>query len=153
MTNSTESQTNSPDRNRVVKYLDRMGRLKQWSGIMANQAIQDTHQEQMLNRKAESAWTRKALWDSDESETDEMGNQQTILGDVTNPTPIVVSGSQSSSLGPLLAALLGAAIPGAGLVGYLLSQSPAPIVQPANSDETVEIGLGRIEDYFKETSP
>lgn len=103
----------------------------------------------MANRKAESAWTRKALWNSDESETEEMGNQQTILGDVTNPTPIVVTSSQSSALGPLLAALLGAAIPGAGLAGYLLSQSPAPVVQPSNPDETVEIGLGRIEDYLQ----
>jgi len=102
----------------------------------------------MLNRKAESAWTRKALWNSDESETDEMGNQQTILGDVTNPTPIVVTGN-NSSLGPLLAALLGAAIPGAGLAGYLLSQTP-DVVQPSNPDETVEIGLGRIEDYLQQ---
>jgi len=104
----------------------------------------------MRNRQAESAWTRKALWNSDKSETDEMGNQQTILGDVTNPTPIVVTGSQSSALGPLLAALLGAAIPGAGLAGYLLNQSPEPVVQAANLDETVEIGLGRIEDYLSE---
>ena len=133
----------------MVKYLNGLGKLKLWSGVMAQQAIQDTHQEQMQNRKAESAWTRKALWDSDESETDEMGNQQTILGDVTNPTPIVVAGSQSSALGPLLSALLGAAIPGAGLAGYLLSQSPEPVVQPSNPDETVQIGLGRIEDYLQ----
>lgn len=59
---------------------------------------------------------------------------------------------EKSSLGPLLAALLGAAIPGAGLAGYLLSQSPEPVVQPSNSDETVEIGLGRIDDYLQPES-
>lgn len=54
---------------------------------------------------------------------------------------------KSSALGPLLAALLGAAIPGAGLVGYLLSPD---VVHPSNPDETVEIGLGRIEDYLQQ---
>lgn len=55
---------------------------------------------------------------------------------------------KSSALGPLLAALLGAAIPGAGVVGYLLNQTETPAVQQS-TDETVEIGLGRIEDYPK----
>lgn len=56
---------------------------------------------------------------------------------------------ERSSFGPLLAALLGAAIPGAGLVGYLLSHSPG-VSQSSNPDETVEIGLGRIEDYLQQ---
>ena len=87
-----------------------------------------------------------------------MGNQ-TILGDVTNPTPIVITGNQSGGsdiLKGLAFAALGAAVPGAGLAGYLLSNAntapatPAPIVQPADPQQDFSVGLGKLEDYLKQ---
>lgn len=79
---------------------------------------------------------------------------QTVLGDITHPTPIVVAGGNQSSSIPALAALAaGAMIPGAGIAGYavskMLEQDPPPAVQPAE-DTSVSIGLGRLEDYLKQ---
>lgn len=88
---------------------------------------------------------------------DGMGN--TVLGDVTYPTPIVVNQQPAQQSGSLSKVLAGAAIaasvlgiPGAGIIGYLLSQqqSPPPVVQSANpnTDTSVNIGLGHIGDLF-----
>jgi hypothetical protein len=66
------------------------------------------------------------------------------------PAPVVVAGQKGNGLGTLLAAAaLGSGIPLAGVGGYLLSQAqsePTPIAAPV--DESVDLGLGRIEDYL-----
>ena len=81
---------------------------------------------------------------------------QTILGDVTHPTPVIVAGQQSG-LSPLLSLLLGAmgaSVPVAGVGGYLLSQylkpdvDPAPITAPV--DESLDLGLLRLEDLTRQ---
>ena len=98
--------------------------------------------------QAENQRIRKELWGYDEPPvSDEMN--QTILGDVTHPTPIVINGQQSSGIGKVLAGLaIGALIPAAGLGGYLLNQSQPQ--KPAESTpietETVDLGLLRLED-------
>ena len=144
----TESNPSSkPWNQKTIQYLERMGKLKLWAGLLAHQAIQHSQQELQKNREAESAAARRQLWNADESDED-MGSQQTILGDVTNPTPVVVSGT-SSAFGPLLAALLGAAIPTAGLLGYLIPMfTPSPAALPNSQPAPkVQVHLGEIEDY------
>ena len=111
--------------------------------------IQDHRNEQRKNQAAEGAFVRRQVWGEkpDDPSEDEMQNQ-TILGDVTHPTPIVINGQQSSGIGKVLAGLaIGALIPAAGLGGYLLNQQAT---KPAESTpvetETVDLGLLRIED-------
>lgn len=80
---------------------------------------------------------------------------QTILGDVTHPTPVIVAGQQSgfSPLLSLLLGALGASVPVAGVGGYLLSQAMKPdVVAPADPisgeavDQSLDLGLLRIDD-------
>ncbi len=108
------------------------------------------------NQEAENRCVRQQLWGNDggAGEDDDMGN--TILGDVTHPTPIVVAGGQqqSSSLLPTVIALAaGALIPGAGVAGYLLNAAlvKPDIALPAQqfTDSSVSLGLGKIEDYLR----
>lgn len=116
------------------------------------------HAEQQKNREAESAWTRKNLWGAEEAANESEEMRQTILGDVNHPAPIVVAPSNSGGLAQtLLPVLLGASlmgVPAAGIAGAALMSSfnqPA-VTQPAEqTDETVSIGLGKIEDYLKES--
>lgn len=146
----TESdQTSTMWNQKTVQFLERMGKLKLWAGLLAHQAIHHSQQELQKNRDAESAAVRRQLWNVDES-NDDMGSQQTILGDVTNPTPVVVTGS-STAFGPLFAALLGAAIPTAGLLGYFfqtLDRGPASPPPPQQQVPQVQVHLGEIEDYL-----
>lgn len=85
---------------------------------------------------------------------EEMGN--TILGDVTHPTPIVVAGSGDSGLLKTLVGLaIGAMIPTAGVGGFLasqwLTQKPAPTVQQSEQNgETLELGLGKLSDFLQQ---
>ena len=83
-----------------------------------------------------------------------MAGRTTILGDNVNPTPIVMQ-QPSSGMGvgaALLAAMLGASVPAAGVAGYFASQllKPEAAVQPQGQQTDVNIGLGRIEDYVFE---
>lgn len=138
---------------KVVNYLNRKGKLELWSGVLANRMIQDHQEEQKKNQSAESAFVRRQLWgESAESQQAEDMANQTILGDVTHPTPIVIAGQQSGSgLGKVLAGLaIGTLIPAAGVGGYLVNQllTPKPesqAVEPVES-ETVNLGLLRLED-------
>ena len=104
--------------------------------------------------EAESAEVRRSLWGggkNNEEETDDMAT--TILGDVTHPTPIVINQppQQSNPFLPIAAAgllgLLGAGT-GAAATAYLLSQKAQPVA-PEFDDETLTIGLGRIENFTK----
>ena len=54
---------------------------------------------------------------------------------------------------PLIAGLaLGTLIPAAGWVGYMLAKPGAPIAAPEFDDESVSVGLGRIDDYLNENT-
>jgi hypothetical protein len=105
------------------------------------------------NIEAESAAVRRKLWgeESKAAESDDMGN--TILGDITNPAPIVINQPQSNLLPIALAALAGLGIPtamaGGAAAMYLLNKPAA--TQQTYQDETVSIGLGRIDDYMGAT--
>lgn len=145
--------------NRIAKYWDRRGKLKLWSGVIANQSLQDHASRQAKNLAAEDAYVRRKAWE-DCSGAAEVGEDMghTILGDVTNPTPIVINSTpqqQPSGVGKLLlgtalgAALLG--VPFAGIAGFALNHflnKPQP--QQPTEDNTVDIGLKRLSELFPE---
>lgn len=124
--------------------------LELWTGIIGNQKLKQEAESARKNREAEESHARKHVWgyntEQDQSGHEDMGH--TILGDVTNPAPIVYPPQKSSILPAVAAAVLGAMIPAAGVGGYLLSKAMTPAVEPGD-DESVNLGLGRIEDYLK----
>lgn len=146
-------------RDATTKHFKQRGGLETLVNTVEAENWAAMHEEQQKNREAESAWVRKNLWGAKEAEGEGEGDgmRQTIVGDVTNPTPIVVSapnnGGISHAIMPLAlgAALMG--IPSAGVIGAALmsmqqSSEPAPKVQM--QDETVNIGLGKIEDLLRD---
>lgn len=155
MTDKTPGKTRLQ---RATQYLDKKGRLDLFTGLIGARSLEATAQEQAKNQEAESKWARDKVWGSDNAqqpENEAMGD--TILGDVTHPTPIVINGNNGGgSLGKTLATLAaGTLLGGTGVGGgialaYQLLKDdpePAPVVEP-NDDETVSIGLGKIEDYL-----
>lgn len=151
-TQSTNSETYLPE---TIRHGKMMARLKQWSGVLGQAMLEQSHRLQMRTRKAEDDYAIRQWGGSPEDTTgdEEMGT--TILGDIQNPAPVIVTQPQSS-LGTLAAIALGSMIPAAGLGGYLLANhlmddKPTPVVQPETQsfdDESVNIGLGKIEDYL-----
>ena len=146
------SQSSGTFQEQAKKIGLKRGKLELLTGLLGYQALQNHQRMNEANQEAENQATRKRVWGSDDGSAlkdgGDMGN--TILGDVT-PAPVVVASQTGHGLGTLLAAaVLGSGIPLAGVGGYLLSQAqsePAPIVAP--EDESVDLGLGRIEDYVK----
>ena len=85
---------------------------------MGIKALQSHQAETEKNVQAENQRIRKDLWGYQEPQEGEDVNSQTILGDVTHPTPIIINGQQSSGALKTLAILAaGALIPGAGIAG------------------------------------
>jgi len=109
--------------------------------------------------QAENQRIRKDLWGYQEPQEGEDVNSQTILGDVTHPTPIIINGQQSSGIGKVLAgAALGATllgIPAAGAGAYFASQllKPTPKQTIAPEDQTLDLGLLRFEDLEQQKEP
>lgn len=108
--------------------------------------------EQRRNSDAESACVRRTLWgetgDGVAKESDDMAT--TVLGDITHPAPIIMPQQNNSAL-PAIALLVSSIFPlaGAGAVaGYLLAGKSQPANNQTFDDDTVKIGLGRIEDYI-----
>ena len=116
---------------------------------MGIKALQSHQAETEKNVQAENQRIRKDLWGYQEPKEGEDVNSQTILGDVTHPTPIIINGQQSSGALKTLAILAaGALIPGAGIAGYLASQllKPTTTETTAPEDQTLDLGLLRFED-------
>ena len=122
------------------------------TGLMGIKALQSHQAETEKNVQAENQRIRKDLWGYQEPKEGEDVNSQTILGDVTHPTPIIINGQQSSGLGKVLAgAALGATllgIPAAGAGAYFASQllKPTTTETTAPEDQTLDLGLLRFED-------
>lgn len=140
--------------NKVAKAGLSRWKLETLTGLLGIRSLQNHQAETEKNVAAENRHVRKSVWGDDgtNSESEDM-HSQTILGDVTHPTPIVIQGQQSSGIGKVLAgAALGAAMIGmplAGVGGYLAMQhlqKPAPEIQPPTESETVNLGLLRVED-------
>jgi len=156
MSSIQPTTTESSPVQKVVRYLDGKGKLEQWSGMMANQMLNNHRKEQQQNQAAESAFVRRQIWGETASAKteDDMGDN-IILGDNIHPTPIVFaptqqpSQQQSGSLLKTMAILAaGALIPGAGIGGYLASQmlSKPTTETTAPEDQTLDLGLLRFED-------
>ena len=131
----------------VESFLTKKGRQETLLGMVSVDSIDSFSGRQARLQAAEEESVAKTMrWDmkSDE-EGDEMKNL--VAGDMTTNH---YQPEKKSMLGPLLAAGLGMAIPGAGLVGFLannyLSSKP-DVIENIIDGETVNLGLGRIEDY------
>lgn len=120
--------------------------------MLGVKALQAHQAETQKNIQAENQRIRKDLWGYQEPQEGEDVNSQTILGDVTHPTPIIINGQQPSQSGGVLKTLAilaaGALIPGAGIAGYLASQmlKPTTTETTAPEDQTLDLGLLRFED-------
>jgi hypothetical protein len=136
-----------------IDYLTKKGKIQQLGALTAVQDLRAKAAENQRNSEAESAHVRRSVWGEDvakSTESEDMGH--TILGDITHPAPIVISQPQTqSNLLPIaLAALAGLGIPTAmagGAAAMYLMNKPAAQQPQTYQDETVSIGLGRIDDY------
>lgn len=139
-----------------VKFWEGRAKIQQLAELTAVQDMAAVAAENQRNREAESAYVRKNLWgDQSKAEADDMGT--TILGDVTHPTPIVINQQpQGSSALPIIAGMLASGLLGGGVAGtaaYMLLKQPAPVQQQQTfEDETLTIGLGRIENFKQEAA-
>ena len=148
MTSTTSFET-SPIVDQVRKSALSRWKLEALTGLLGIKALQSHQAETEKNVQAENQRIRKDLWGYQEPKEGEDVNSQTILGDVTHPTPIIINGQQSSGALKTLAILAaGALIPGAGIAGYLASQllKPTTTETTAPEDQTLDLGLLRFED-------
>jgi hypothetical protein len=125
-------------------------KISNLAGLTAVQSLQANQREQQANQEAESQWVRKNVWGSDvKAGEDDMGT--TILGDITHPAPIIMPPTPQSNIGTILG-LIGT-IAAAGMGGYMFATSgtqPQATEQqppPSFDDSTLQLGLGRLEDY------
>ena len=143
---SDDSQTMQEN---VTEHLGRRERLSLWVATLAGQRLQHDNQAHIKNREAEERHARKHVWGYDEPAGGDDMAGDTFLGDIAvTQQP---AAPQSRGLSPLLAAALGAALPGVGIGGFLASQilnpaDPAPVVEGV--DTSVKIGLGKIGDFL-----
>ena len=135
-------------------------KLEALTGLIGVRSMERMMDINHANLEAEGRWARRTLYGQQSNQEtanpkgpdddgDDMANT-TVLGDIT-PTPVVVNNPPQNNVGSLLlTALMAAGIPTAGLAGYMLAkpqqQAIAPAVDKGYDDETVTIGLGRIED-------
>jgi len=148
MTSTTSFET-SPIVDQVRKSALSRWKLETLTGLLGIKALQSHQAETEKNVQAENQRIRKDLWGYQEPKEGEDVNSQTILGDVTHPTPIIINGQQSSGALKTLAILAaGALIPGAGIAGYFASQllKPTTTETTAPEDQTLDLGLLRFED-------
>ncbi|MAT51137.1 MAG: hypothetical protein CMK32_08140 [Porticoccaceae bacterium] len=142
-------------RQTALEHGKEMGKIFNWARLGAVEDMQEQWREQQLNREAESSAARRQFVSPDvqmQSQADEE-MRQTILGDVNNPPAIIMPQQQSSNLGTV-AALAAATLGLGGAAGYILADKSSdstqpPAVQRSVDDESVSIGLGRIEDFLK----
>lgn len=155
MASSQASSIPETPRETLQRHLDREGRLKQWATLTGLNWLNQSQQRQAANEEAENRWWRKTVSGDDmkADAADDMGT--TILGDITHPAPIIMP-QQQPQQNPLVSMLLGAAMTagGGGIGYYLANQNKTPEQQqspPAEFvDETISVGLGKIEDYLSE---
>jgi hypothetical protein len=171
MSSATSSETSHDVLTQARKAGLARWKLETLTGLLGIRSMTHHQSETEKNQRAENAAVRRKLWGSQKnegggSEGDMAGS--TILGDVTHPAPVIIAGGQQSSgLAKTLAGLaIGALIPTAGVGGFLASQlvDRVPALQPQQPSSTtviqntpeqadrVQMGLGKIEDYLKQTT-
>jgi len=130
-----------------VEFLHQQGKLRILNRLLGYRSLDSHRKRTDANLAAEDAAVRKAMYGDTgaAAASDDMGD--TILGDVTtthhHQAP-AASGIGKALMGAVIAAgLIG--IPAAGLIGYGVSQLRDRL-PAATDDNTLDIGLGRIED-------
>ena len=137
-------------------HFKKMAGLTTLARQAAVQSLMDHEAESQRNQRAEGAFVRRTLWgakeDEQDGEQDEM--RQTIVGDVTNPTPVIIQPPQQSNTLGTIAAIVAAMATGGILGPTVLSalKPTAPTAQPMQqpqgfTDSTVSVGLGKLENY------
>lgn len=116
----TSSETFS---DRAKKAALNRWKLETWTKMLGVRGLDRAQKMSERNQEAENRKMRQQLWGNDggSDEGDDMGGN-TYLGDVTTPAPVIVAGGGNSSLGPLLAAALGALGPAGVVGGFFLNQ-------------------------------
>lgn len=138
----------------LIDFYKTRAKIQSLVELTAVQDLQAKATENQRNSEAEAAHARRVAWGAkDEPVEDDMAT--TVLGDITtnHPAPIIMQAA-SSPLLPIALSLLGFGA-GAVVASYLIdNKAPAPVEQtiPEFDDETVSIGLGRIEDYITDTN-
>ena len=108
---------------------------------------------QAANETAENRWYAGQMGQEYKEDEEEMGNF--VLGDITQPTPVIIQPppQQSNTLGTIaaiVAAMATGGILGPTVLEALKPTAPAaqPMQQPQSyTDSTVNIGLGKLENY------
>jgi len=139
---SEQSWTDSPAlRAALLKQNKLRGKLEILTGMLGYKSLEARQRQvQAFSDATTRAVAKKLLGEEIEPEGEDVGN--TILGDVTHPTPVVIAGQQSSGLGPILAAGLGMLGPAGAVAGYFLNQAMAPqptAIRPANTQQVQQI--------------
>lgn len=138
---ATSSETFSE---RVGKAALNRWKLETWTKMLGVRSLDRAQKMSERNQEAENRKVRQQLWGNDggSDEGDEMGGN-TYLGDVTTPAPVIVAGGGNNSLGPLLAAALGALGPAGAVGGFflnqMLQQQPAAQVAPAATERPATV--------------
>ena len=142
-----ESQTSLPSwKAAMVNHFQNEGKISTLEMLASVKNIAATMRENRRNSEAEAAHVRKSVWGEDKTEDDEM--EITVLGDY-NPTPPQPPPQKSNLLPMALALALGAS-PGLAALGYVLANRGD---DKEFTDQTVTIGLGKIEDYLQDVAP
>ena len=138
-------------------YYKKMAGLTTLARQTAIESLEQSQQEQAKNQQAEGAFVRRTLWGAEDEKQPEESDQmrQTIVGDVTNPTPVVIAPQQQSSNLGTIAAIVAAMATGGILGSQYLGKQALELVQPQQQqqqpvtfeDSTVSVGLGKLEDY------
>ncbi len=133
------------------KIADKRAKLELLTAVTGHDAIKAHAEEHKRNRDAQGRAFRKSIGEADDVEETEMGH--TILGDVIGtpapqqPQKQGMSGLKSALLGAGLTAIGGPIAGAAGVYLYdRLTQGdtePTPIIEPIDTDTTVQIRLGK----------
>ena len=142
---------------KAVRLREMRQKMELLAGMIGLESLRERAKNTTTSMAAEESGVRRAMgWQDGACKPTggdgDMGH--TILGDVQYPTPVVVQQAGASGMNPIVAAILGAMIPGAGAAGagaaYLLQKpDPVPIVQPApdtDTDTTIELRLRRFDE-------
>jgi len=138
-------------------HFKKMAGLTTLARQAAVESLMNHEAESQKNQQAEGAFVRRTLWGAKDEEQAEESDQmrQTIVGDVTNPTPVVIAPQQQSNTLGTIAAIVAAMATGGILGSQYLGKQALELVQPqqqpqqqaAYEDSTIRIGLGRLENY------
>lgn len=149
----TNSQTTDPSQqaaHEALKYFKRKGQMELWTGIEGMRQMKFDRQQHEHNRKAEEGHVREKVWGyKNKSSDDDMGDFVNF-GDIQQPQRstgwVAMLLTALCTLVLCVCLLLGVA--GAAAIYAVMSSDGASTMM----DETVKLGLGRLDDYTQPES-